>query len=230
MAAGRPRTESPEGNVVSILSPLHTRRHLDDRAIAALWSARATGVAGDALDNGSTGDAHVGECPQCRARYDAFAGWLSDNRAEAIAEAEAVFPAERLAVQHAQILRRLGALERPARVIAFPRFSQGAIAVRRGPQRWIAAAAAAGLIVGLGAGELRDFRRTMRRSAPAGYLSGPLAPVTQTAVVGALQPVALTSDDAFLYESEEASTSSRVEPLHALDALTPLVRDMDRVR
>jgi len=227
MAAGRRRTESPEGNVVSILSPLLTRRHLDDRAIAALWSAR---TAGSPPGSRSTGDAHVGECTQCRARYDAFADWLADARADAIGEAEEVFPPERLAAQHAQILRRLEALDRPARVIAFPRFSQGTVAARRGPQRWIAAAAAAGLIVGLGAGELRDFRRTMRRGAPAGYLSGPpRSPVTQTAV-GALQPVVLTADDAFLYDSEEASTSSRVEALHALDALTPLVRDMDRGR
>jgi hypothetical protein len=206
---------------------LQRRRHLDDRAIAALWSARATGTS---LDSGLIGDGHVGECAQCRARYDAFADWLSDTRAAAIGEAEEVFPAERLAAQHAQIVRRLEALERPARVIAFPRFSHGAVAVRRGPQRWIAAAAAAGLIVGLGAGELRDFRRAVHRGAPAGYLSGPpLSPVTQTAG-GVLQPVVLTSDDAFLYDSEEASTSSRVEALHALDALTPLVRDMDRVR
>ena len=212
---------------MSILSPLRTRRHLDDRAIAALWSARATG---DSLDSGTTGDGHVRECAQCRARYDAFAGWLSDTRAEALGEADEIFPAERLAAQRAQIVRRLEALERPARVIAFPRFSQSAVAVRRGPQRWIAAAAAAGLIVGLGAGELRDFRRAVHRGAPAGYLSGPPpAPVTQTAA-GVLQPVVLTSDDAFLYDSEEASTSSRVEALHALDALTPLVRDVDRVR
>jgi hypothetical protein len=209
---------------------LRARRHLDDRAIAALWSARAAGATDQTPGGEGPEDAHVGECAQCRARYDGFSEWLSDIRAEAIGEADDLFPPERLAVQHAQIVRRLEALERPARVIAFPRFPQTAATARRGPQRWIAAAAAAGLIVGLGAGELRDFRRSTYRPAPAGYLSGQQpSPVTQAAG-GALQPAVLTSDDAFLYQSEDASASLRVEALHALDALTPLVRDLDQVR
>jgi hypothetical protein len=198
--------------------------------MAALWSARVAGVASRMPGEECPGDAHVEECPQCRARYEAFSDALADVRTDAIAEADDLFPPERLAVQHAQIVRRLEAIERPARVIAFPRFSQPAVTARRGPQRWIAAAAAAGLIVGLGAGELRDFRRSTYRSAPAGYLPGQqLSPVTQAAT-GSLQPAVLTSDDAFLYQPEDASASSRVEALHALDALTPLARDSDQVQ
>ena len=216
---------------MSILSALRSGRHPDDRAIAELWSARSTGSGEESLWQGALPiDAHVRACGRCRGRYEALAEWLDDSRAEAIREADEVFTAERLVAQHAQILRRLEALDRPARVIAFPRFSQPTVSVRRGPQRWIAAAAAAGLIVGLGAGELRNFQRSMRRSPPAGYVSGQnRVPGSHTAP-GALQPAVLTSDDALLYEAEDASTSSRVEALHALDALTPLVRDLDQVR
>ncbi len=54
-------------------------------------------------------------------RLDDVSVWLDDLRVEARAEAEEAFPADRLAAQQAQIFRRLEALERPARVIAFPR-------------------------------------------------------------------------------------------------------------
>ncbi len=43
---------------------------------------------------------------------------------DAAAEVDELFPPERLAAQHAQIFRRLEAAERPARVIAFPKFAQ----------------------------------------------------------------------------------------------------------
>jgi predicted anti-sigma-YlaC factor YlaD len=177
-------------------------------------------------------DAHIRSCPQCRARYDALAGWLADARAEAIDEADDLFSAERLAAQHAQILRRLETLERPGRILAFPRFRHPGAPVRRGPQRWIAAAAVAAFIVGLGAGELLDFRRSMGRVASPGHLgSQTLTPLGQSAR-GALQPIALNSDDTFLYydDSDAVSTSPSVEALQALDALTPRVRDLDQVR
>jgi hypothetical protein len=223
---------------VSILSPLNRRRHLGDDAIAALWSARVTAGAGEGLvpdsvlgEPGSLGEhhAHIRSCAKCRARFDALAGWLEDARLEAVDEADEVFSPERLATQHAQILRRLETLERPGRVIVFPRFA-GPVAARRGPQRWIAAAAVAGLIVGLGAGELLDFRRNLR-GTPGGHLSGPaLVPVSQSAR-GSIQPVTLSSDDSFLYDdSDAASTSPSVEALQALDALTPRVRDLDQAR
>jgi hypothetical protein len=232
---------------VSILNLLSRQRHLDDTAIAGMVamvgtspSRFAAGREGGALpeedfsglDEPSLESiAHLKACAPCRARYDAFTDWLADARAEAIGEADDVFPAERLAIQQAQILRRLESLERPGRVIAFPRFAQSTATVRRGPQRWIAAAAAAGLIVGLGAGELLDFRRAMQRTTPSGHTVGtPIAPVSQT-VRGPLQPGSVSSDDAFLYDdSDSASTSPSVEALQALDALTPRVRDLDQVR
>ena len=177
-----------------------------------------------------TGAAHVDLCGQCRARYDALAGWLADTRDDAIGEADDVFTPERLAGQQAQILRRLEALERPARVIAFPRLPQPTSVPRRGPQRWIAAGVAAGLVLGLGAGELLDLRRALHGTAPVGRLVNQDHPaVTQTAR-GSVVPTSLSSDDIFLSDSDSASTSPRVEALQALDALTPRVRDVDQGR
>lgn len=214
-----------------ILSPLHRRRHLDDDAIAALWSSRvaASEVSSGPASASADEEAHLRSCAECRARYDAFSGWLDDARAEAIDEADEIFSAERLAAQQTQILRRLETLERPGRVLAFPRFRHSGTSVRRGPQRWIAAAAVAGLIVGVGAGELLDFRRSMSGTA-AGHLGSQPLPLGQSAR-GTLQPVAFSSEDLFLYDdSDAASTSPSVEALQALDALTPRVRDLDQAR
>jgi hypothetical protein len=217
---------------VSILSPLTRQRHLGDDAIAALWSARVAGATGEITDSAPASDeAHLLSCAQCQSRYEAFDGWLAGARAEAIDEANEIFSSERLAAQQAQILRRLESLERPGRVLAFPRFRQSAPVVRRGPQRWIAAAAVAGLIVGLGAGELLDFRRSLHRGATASRLGGPAVPALGQSARGTLQSAGLNLDEAVLFDdSDAASTSPSVEALQALDALTPRVRDLDQAR
>jgi hypothetical protein len=199
---------------------LGRRRHLDDTAFSELWSAAAAG--GDATVAAPDAD-HLESCAACRARYDAFTDWLADARVDAIAAADEVFPAERLASQQSQILRRLEVLERPARVIAFPKYAQPVAINRSGPQRWIAAAAAAGLIVGLGAGELLDLRRSSRLRPLA---TVDTAPISQSAR-GAVQPISLNSDDALLYD---ADLSPRVEALQALDGITPRPRDLDQSR
>ncbi|MEO7273250.1 MAG: hypothetical protein ABIX28_16185 [Vicinamibacterales bacterium] len=203
---------------MSLLNALGRRRHLDDTAFSELWSAAAGGDGTVAAPD----TAHLDSCAACRARYEAFTDWLADTRADAIAAADEVFPAERLGAQQSQILRRLAALERPARVIAFPKYAQPVATTHSGPQRWIAAAAAAGLIVGLGAGELLDFRRSSRlRPLPIAEAE-PFA-----AARGAVQPISLNSDDALLYD---ADLSPRVEALQALDAITPRLRDLEQPR
>ena len=208
------------------------RRHLDDDAIAALWSSRAAAseVSSGPASASADEEAHLRSCAECRARYDAFAGWLDDARADAIDEADEVFPAERLAAQQAQILRRLEALERPARVIAFPRFRQPgpppaadrSDGLRRPPPPASSSAwAPASCWTSAGASSAR-FRRTSRQSADAASARAPAARSSRSA---------LSSDDAFLYDdSDAASTSPSVEALQALDALTPRVRDLDQAR
>jgi len=207
---------------VFILNALSTKRHLDDDALVDVWTARNSSGAAET----HTADGHLAECGQCRGRYDAFVAWMAGLRHDALAAADEQFPVERLAAQHNQIFRRLEALERPARVIAFPRFSQPTAVVRRGPQRWIAAGLAAGLVIGLGAGELLDLKRTMRGGELSPHRT--MQPVITQTARGSIQPISVSSDDSFLYDSDAASP--RVEALQALDALTPRVRDLDQAR
>jgi hypothetical protein len=96
----------------------------------------------------------------------------------------------------------------------------------RGARRWIAAAAAAGLVVGIAAGQLLDLRDA---------LGGPTRPFAEqrpaeaVPTVANIQPAVVTSlqsDEAFLSELEDASLSPRVPELAALDAFTPRLRDI----
>src|SRR5688572_26099268 len=124
-----------------MLDRLGLKRHVTDADLTTVWADARLG------ESTTAAGTHVRECAACRARLASLSTWLDGLRADARQQADEAFPRERLAAQQAQILRRLEAMERPARVLAFPRFTQ-AISVRRvGGQRWIAAAAVAGVIV-----------------------------------------------------------------------------------
>ena len=201
---------------MSILNRLRLNSHLDDAALAAIWTDRALNVAG--------AHPHLQNCAACRSRFDDFSAWLDELRLEAGAEADDAFPHERLAAQQAQIFRRLEAAERPARVIAFPKFAQPLSGRPSHASRWIAAAAAAGLIVGVGVGQLMDLRHPVLRQA---------APMTQAHRVepsrSPVQPVATTlGDEAFLSEVDATLARQSVPELHALDAFTPRAGEVRR--
>src|SRR6476660_5727973 len=138
-------------NAVSILNRLRLSAHLDDAGLAAIWTDEATSGVRQTHP-------HLESCPACRARFAELSAWLQNVRIDATTEADEHFSAERLASQHALVFRRLEAAERPARVIAFPRFAQPLTSRTFHASRWIAAAAAAGLIVGVGVGQLMDLR------------------------------------------------------------------------
>ena len=101
--------------------------------------------------------AHLDRCDVCAARAVELGRWLDDVRAVGIEAADRAFPAERLAAQQAQILRKLEQLDEPARVIAFPAATraQGREAGgRRVAPAWVGVAAAAGLVIGVIGGQL----------------------------------------------------------------------------
>lgn len=204
---------------MSILNRLIPNRHLDDAALAEIWSASA--ASGDPASN-----AHLQACGECRGRYDEFCGWLEGLRVAAVAEADGAFPAERLAAQQAQIFRRLEAAERPARVIAFPKFTKPMSAGPSIAHRWVTAAAAAGLVIGVALGQWLDLRHRF----------GAQPTRTPDAVVATVEPeppremglqtVSSISDDALLSELDASlAMQPSVAPLRAIDTITPRSRD-----
>lgn len=168
--------------------------------------------------------AHLDLCVACQDRYVALVAFLSRQRGDALDAADAAFTPERLAAQKDHILRRLGNLARPVRVLPFPLPPRVAPAVHRVGRQWVAMAAAAGLIIGLAAGLTVNMH-------PFGADFAQRNPATQTvsqrpnAANRAAQDPA-QSDEAFLSELESALVSPRVEELQALDALTPRVREV----
>jgi hypothetical protein len=197
--------------------------HLDDAAFAELWT--------NALAEGrETADhPHLHGCAECRVRFASFSAWMNEIRSDAADSAAEALTPERLASQQSVIFRRLEALERPARVIVFPKSGDGTS--RRSPvRRWITAAAAAGLIAGIGLGQMVNIRlwsplstqvRTTRTAEPISVPDG-RGPV-------ALPAVATISDEATLAEFEAIATP-RYEALQAYDTFTPRAADFVQPR
>jgi len=100
---------------------------------------------------------HLEHCEECSRRARDLGLWLTDLRAEALQVADEAFPVEKLALQQAQIMRRLEQLDAPPRVIAFPAQAVGAPRTdtgRRVAPAWVGVAAAAGLVLGLVGGQV----------------------------------------------------------------------------
>jgi len=101
----------------------------------------------------------------------------------------------------------------------------------RGVTRWVYAAAAAGLVIGVGLGtfydsEWRSARRATRLGAGARQATtsrpAPLAPVA-TGGTGLAREAA---DEAFLSDLEVALERPHTSELQPFDALTPHVREV----
>ena len=200
---------------MSLLSRFATNRHLDDNVLVEIWVAAA-----------GTTDPHLVSCAHCRARYAALAKWLDEIRTDAVTEAEEALPAERLAAQQAQILRRLEALERPAKIITFPRVPRTAGRRGSGVPRWVPTAAAAGLVIGLATGQLFNLSDMLNRLSPS-----PAQPQVENASRPlAAQPANPSIDEAIFYGDAEL-TARTARYLSTLDELTPRARDeFDRPR
>jgi hypothetical protein len=162
---------------------------------------------------------HLVACTDCEVRRAELSTMLAEVDAAATAEADAAFPEERLARQQARILHRLEQDGRPGRIIAFPSASHGSetMSLRTKPTtRWVAAAAAAGLLVGLVAGHMaHDFPVSAR---PVIAQSAARQQPTGTVLRGA---AGIITDEEFLGEVEAAIDSTGPAALRPIDALTP---------
>jgi hypothetical protein len=144
-----------------LVDALLRQGHLSERALV------------DAIMSGDR-PFHLDRCDICAARAVELNRWLDTVQASAVEAADDACPAERLAAQHAQILRRLEQHDEPARVIAFPRQAKGD-ARENGRWRvapgWLGVAAGLGLIIGAIGGQMSA------RVAPAPEVAAmPLSP------------------------------------------------------
>ncbi len=161
---------------------------------------------------------HLESCDLCEGRRASLARLLADVSDVARAEADAVFTPRRLGQQHGRILQRVEQAVPHGRVISFPAgHGQGPTPLRARPEmRWIAGAAAAGLVIGLLAGHLAH-------DLPTGGTS-PASQAGQALDATTVQAVSTTlSEEEFLGRLEVAIDGAGGSALRPLHDLTPLV-------
>jgi anti-sigma factor RsiW len=160
--------------------------------------------------------AHLEHCGECQARHSEFVSLLADASRAATAATDAAFSDERLTRQRDAIMERVALASSSGRLITFPA-GPARPAVPAGPttgSRWVAAAAAAGLVIGLLGGHLsHDLTQpstAMRANA--------------TAIAQAV-PRGLAEDE-LLGLLETALEETGPSALRPLDALTPVAWDI----
>ena len=198
----------------------------DDHLVECYFADRR----GEPLDPPSA--EHLADCEACGNRYAELFTFLNDVRTQSDAESDAIFTPDRLRHQQEQILRRLEHATRSARVISFPGQSatHPMVGGSRVAPRWLAAAAAAGLFVGVAVSG--TILRPGQRSAPPMRVgNGPsatarLAPSPAILVNAPSNVPDSIDDDAFLLQLEFALERPHTQELQPFDALTPHVREI----
>lgn len=209
------------------------KRHLDDNTLIRRYLADRGLEALEADDEALL--RHLVQCRRCEARYVAMQVAFGEARDAAIEEASAVCSPERMARQRDRILRRIEAQDAGPRVLPFPAAGHGASGDQqpRVLRRWVAAAAVAGLFVGLTAGRLLyfggpDSTTAARRQQPP--VATPSA-VSSTPIMRAVNVQPALSEDQFLSEVELATAAPRAAELRAIYAFTlEESRDQSRPR
>jgi hypothetical protein len=179
---------------------------------------------------------HLSDCDTCGRRYADVGAFLNQLDDDADADVSALFSPERLRQQQQEIAKRLELVGRAARVITFPSRPHTVAGPKARPSatRWVAAAAAAGLFVGVAAGTAFNFipgfnfvntprhspiaaARSVPTSALPSHLSQP--PVAKAADI-------VDTDDRFMSDLESSLDRPHTSELVAFDALTPHVREI----
>lgn len=173
---------------------------------------------------------HVSQCDRCSAALTRLTVDADALRDAAFDEADAVFDDAKRTSQRSRILDRLASLGPAARVLPFPsRRGEVAMPVSTSTRRWVSVAAAAGLIIGLLAGQLIHLVpwETPARRDAALTVQAPALQDNPSLIPAA---VALVDDEELLGDIEAAVQLQRAQSLRALDALTPRAGDFREVR
>ena len=198
------------------------KRHLDENALVRRYLAERGLEVLEAADEPLL--RHLAQCASCRERYGSLGVALDESRDLAVERVDAAFTSDRLAHQRERIMRRIEA-QAGARILAFPAAAPTvANSLHARPMlRWVAAAAIAGVMVGVTAGHymnVLDFSagaRPTSHSAVAADAAGPRSvPVMRAVGTNSRQ----MNDDEFLSEVDGAIAEPRTPELAAIYALT----------
>lgn len=199
---------------------IYRARHLQNDRLFACYLAERHG---EPMDLPAA--EHLAGCGPCGTRYAEMTTFMEGLRRAGEAEADAVFTPERLRAQQQQIARRLEHVGRPAHVLSFPELTAPraiAASVSRKAPRWVAAAAAAGLFVGVALTASYE-RGALSRAARQQVARQAAAPTREAPASGRTEGVA---DEVFLSELELALERPHTRELVAFDALTPYVLEV----
>ena len=143
-ARRRARLRQAGGLTVRLVDAVFRQGHLSEQALV------------EAVMTGER-PAHLDRCDLCADRAVELGRWLDDVRGLGLEAADEVFTPERLAAQHAQILRKIEQADEPSRVIAFPKPTRSdarEASTRKVAPAWVGIAAAAGLALGVVGGQV----------------------------------------------------------------------------
>jgi hypothetical protein len=194
------------------------KRHLDDSALIRRYLAERGLEALDPSDE--TILRHLVGCPSCEARYVEVLRTFDEARDAVLDRADSDCSPERMAEQRDRILRRVDALYDGPRVLPFRKGTAAAPAAAQTGivKGWIAAAAVAGLVIGLTVGQLFHLRSDAAGTARGGIatLSAPhSAPVLRSP--NGPPPV---DEDQFLSDVDLAAAGPQNTELRAIYAFT----------
>ena len=205
---------------------IHRAHHLQEEQLFESYLGERSG---DPIDPPIA--EHLTDCAACATRYTELTAFMETLRREGAAESDAIFTPERLRLQQQRIVRRIALVGRPARVLSFPgRIVQRTIdaSTSRGAHRWVAAAAAAGLFIGVVVGASFEWRSSLRNRQMFTAADTGRTRVARTtpAISRGSSSSDGVSDDAFLSNLELALERPHTRELQAFDALTPHVREI----
>jgi hypothetical protein len=174
---------------------------------------------------------HVSNCETCAGRLADLTVQVETLRDASWQEADATFDDAMLEAQRGKILARLANLGKAARVLRFPaRMRDASMPVSPISRRWVSVAAAAGLIIGLVAGQLLHFVPWESQLHRQGGQLQVSTPRPQAGIIVQSAAVVSLSDDELLDEIDEAMQLRRAPNLRALDAFTPRVGELVEIR
>jgi hypothetical protein len=210
------------------VKPLDREHPTDERLLELYFEEGSVREA-----EGGSDRQHLHGCETCTWRYTALAAPLHQLRQDASSEADDVFTPGRLAAQRAAVRHRLEAGTGSPRVVAFPGAQVGRTRLTHRPAaRWMAAAAAAGLLIGVtagrmvhvGGGEPAAPSTRAARSIESPRLTAERISPAITTLPAAVEPGVAEMN--VLYGIDSAVNRPHVAELSALDEMTPHPREI----